>query len=138
VILVTEIVKQELVLMKYQSPIQSKSYNFSISIINLYQKLQEKNEFVLARQILKSGTSIGANVEEAVGAQSGKDFYMKITIAYKEARETNYWLRLLRDCSYIDNEESSKLISAVEELLKLLTSIQKTVKRNRAKVDPRH
>jgi len=118
---------------KYQSPVQSKSYKFSISIIELYQKLQQNNEFILARQILKSGTSIGANVEEAVGAQSGKDFYMKITIAYKEARETNYWLRLLRDCNYIDNEESSKLISAVEELLKLLTSIQKTVKRNRIK-----
>lgn len=98
-ILVIEIAKQELVLMKYQSPIQSKSYKFSILIINLYQKLQEKNEFVLARQILKSGTSIGANVEEAVGAQSGKDFFRKITIAYKEARETNYWLRLLRDCN---------------------------------------
>lgn len=132
-ILVIEIAKQELVLMKYQSPIQSKSYKFSILIINLYQKLQEKNEFVLARQILKSGTSIGANVEEAVGAQSGKDFFMKITIAYKEARETNYWLRLLRDCNYIDHEESLKLINDIEELLKLLTSIQKTVKRNRVK-----
>lgn len=115
--------------MRDESPIQRKSYAFSLSVINLYRKLQGQNEFVLARQVLKSGTSIGANVEEAIGAQTQKDFYMKITIAFKEARETNYWLRLLRDSNYINKEESSKLLNDVTELLKLLVTIQKTVKR---------
>ena len=101
-----------------------------MAIVNLYQELKEKREFVFAHQILKSGTSIGANVNEAVGAQSRKDFYMKITIAYKEAKETNYWLRLLRDSKYIDRKQSSKLINDVNEILKLLTTIRKTVKRN--------
>ena len=117
--------------MKEESPIQKKSYAFSLSIVKLYQKLKSENEFVLAQQILKSGTSIGANVEEAVGAQCGKDFFMKMTIAYKEARETNYWLRILKDSNYIGLTESSKLINDVHELLKLLGTIQKTVKQNR-------
>ena len=117
-----------------QSPIQTKSYAFSLEIVKVYRILQSKNEYILAKQVLKSGTSsIGANVEEAVGAQSRKDFYMKITIAYKEAKETNYWLRLLRDCDYIRPKESLKLIADVQELLKLLTAIRKTVRRNQSK-----
>lgn len=119
-----------------QSPIQQKSYQFSIAIVGLYRQLKEKREFVLAHQILKSGTSIGANVEEAVGAQSRRDFYMKITIAYKEAKETNYWLKLLSDTKFIDQQESSKLINDVNEILKLLTTIRKTVKRNQNRTNP--
>ena len=127
---VNEIPVVELEFMKEDSPIQKKSYTFSLSIVKLCRKLKNKNEFVLATQILKSGTSIGANVEEAVGAQSRKDFFMKITIAYKEARETNYWLRILKDSDYISNSDALDLINDVQELLKLLGTIQKTVKRN--------
>ena len=125
-----EILGVELEFMKEDSPIQKKSYAFSLSVVSLYKKLKNKNEFVFATQILKSGTSIGANVEEAVGAQSKKDFFMKITIAYKEARETNYWLRLLKDSDYISNTDAVNLINEVQELLRLLGTIQKTVKRN--------
>jgi len=117
--------------MKEDSPIQIKSYEFSLSIVELYKNLKQQKEFVLATQILKSGTSIGANVEEAVGAQSGKDFFMKMTIAYKEARETNYWLRILKDSDYINKSEALELINKVQELLKLLGTIQKTVLKNR-------
>lgn len=116
--------------MKDESPIQRKSYTFALSIIKLCDKLKTENEYILAGQILKSGTSIGANVEEAIGAQSSKDFFMKITIAYKETRETMYWLRLLKDCDLISQDEASKMICDVQELLKLLGTIQKTVKRN--------
>jgi four helix bundle protein len=118
----------EISLVNSQSPIQIKSYAFSKSIIRLYQKLKLRNEYVLATQILKSGTSIGANVEEAIGGQSNRDFHMKITIAYKEARETHYWLRLLRDCNYVDQQESLELIENVEELQRILFTIKKTLK----------
>ena len=78
----------------------------------------------------RSGTSIGANIEEAIGGQSGKDFVGKMGIAYKEARERHYWLRLLRDAGYLDESESNSIITDCEELLKLITSILKTMKRN--------
>ena len=90
--------------MAKQNVIQEKSYKFALSIIELYQRLVLKKEFIISKQILKSGTSIGANVEEALGAQSKKDFINKISIAYKESRETNYWLRLLRDSSLTNIE----------------------------------
>ena len=89
--------------MKKDNIIQEKSYAFAIKIVSLYKSLiHEKKEFILSKQLLKSGTSIGANVEEAIEGQSRKDFYVKLTIAYKEARETHYWLRLLRDTGYLD------------------------------------
>ncbi len=84
--------------MKKDNVIQIKSYDFAVRIVKLYKHLsQEKKEFVLSKQLLRSGTSIGANVEEAIGGQSRKDFFAKLTIAYKEARESHYWIRLLRD-----------------------------------------
>ena len=121
--------------MKKDNVIQEKSYAFALRIIKLYQYLvEEKNQYVLAKQILKSGTSIGANVEEGVGAQSDKDFFSKITIAYKEARETHYWLRLLTDSGYLEKKLSKSLLSDCEELMKIIGSIQKTVKaRNQSK-----
>jgi len=86
--------------------IKNKSYNFAIRIVELYKYLKNsKREFTLSRQILRSGTSIGANVEEAIGGQSKKDFISKLSIAYKESRETNYWLRILKDTNYITAEE---------------------------------
>ena len=77
--------------------VKEKSYHFALSIIKLCHKLKNNREFELANQLLRSGTSIGANIEEAIAGQSRKDFISKMSIALKEARETNYWLRLLRD-----------------------------------------
>jgi four helix bundle protein len=109
--------------------IQEKSYAFALKIIGLYKWLkQEKNEFVLSKQILRCGTSIGANIEEAIGGLSEKDFVSKIGIAYKEARETSYWIRLMRDSGYIDQETAKALLDGCEELQKIIGSIQKTIK----------
>jgi len=115
--------------MKKENIIQNKTYAFALKIIVLSRKLNhENNEFILSRQLLKSGTSIGANVEEAIGAKSRKDFYAKLTIAYKEARETSYWLRLLKDAQIAKEEDSNELLKELEEILKLIGSIQKTIK----------
>jgi len=115
--------------MKTDNIIQQKSYAFALRIIKLYKYLcDNKKEFVLSKQILRSGTSIGANIEEAIGAQSEKDFYAKLSIAYKEARETHYWLRLLRDSELLNNEEESSMLDDCEELLKIIGSIQKSLK----------
>jgi len=93
--------------MKEDNVIQLKSYNFALRMVKLYRFLTEKKkEYVLSKQILKSGTSIGANVEEALGAQSKADFICKLAIAYKEARETHYWIRILRDSKYITEKTS--------------------------------
>lgn len=109
-----------------QNIIKDKSYQFALKIIHLYQKMQQQNEFVLSNQVLRSGTSIGANVEEATAAQSRKDFISKMSISSKEARETNYWLRLLRDSKLCENIDYTDLINESEEIIKILTSIVKT------------
>ena len=115
--------------MKNDNVVQQKTYDFSIRIIKLYQYLtNEHNEFVLSKQILKSGTAIGANVEEAIGGQSEKDFYAKLSISYKEARETHYWIRLLTDTGYIDKNVSDSLLNDCAEILKIIGSIQKTLR----------
>jgi four helix bundle protein len=115
--------------MKKKNIIQEKSYKFALRIIKLYQYLSEnKKEYTLSKQILKSGTSIGANVEESIGGQSEKDFYAKLAISYKEARETHYWLRLLRDSDYLEIKLADSLILDCEEILKIIGSIQKTMK----------
>jgi four helix bundle protein len=106
-----------------------KSFAFALRIIKLAQYLQnKKREKVLSGQILRSGTSIGANIEEASGAQSNRDFFAKISIAYKEARETSYWLRLLKESGYIDEKAFNSMFSDCEELLKIIGSIQKSMK----------
>ena len=108
-----------------------KSYSFALRIVKLYVYLRkEKGEFHLSVQIIKSGTSIGANIEEAIGGSSRRDFKAKLDIAYKEARETRYWSRLLRDSEIIDNTISNSLIKDCEELIKLLTAILNTLKSN--------
>jgi four helix bundle protein len=110
--------------------IQDKSYTFAIRIVKLYKYLCEiKKEYVLSKQILRSGTSIGANVEEAIGGQSKNDFISKLSIAYKEARETHYWLRILKDTDFIDEIQFKSLEQDINEILKILTSIQKSVKK---------
>lgn len=112
-----------------ENVIQIKSYDFAVRVVKLYQHLsKEKKEFTLSKQLLRSGTSIGANVEEAIGGQSKKDFYAKLTIAYKEARETNYWIRLLRDTNYLKDIEAKSLLKDISELLKIIGSIQKTMR----------
>ncbi|MEZ4853708.1 four helix bundle protein [Flavobacterium sp.] len=109
--------------------IQSKSYEFALKIIKVYKLLvEDKKEFVLSKQLLRSGTSIGANIEEAIGGQSERDFYAKLTISYKEARETKYWIRLLKDSTYLELDSANELLRDVEEILRIIGSIQKTLK----------
>jgi len=109
--------------------IQIKSFQFAVRIIKLYIHLSKtKKEFVLSKQILRSGTSIGANVEEAIGAQSKNDFVSKLSIAYKESRETKYWLRLLNETNFITKKEFDSIINDLEEILRILGKIQKTSK----------
>jgi four helix bundle protein len=112
-----------------ENVIQDKSYKFAIAIVENC-RLIGKNEPVVVKQLLRSGTSIGANVEEAIGAQSKKDFFSKMTIAYKEARETLYWIRLLTETHLINTDNSLKLKSDCEELIRIIGSIQKTIKKS--------
>ncbi len=111
-----------------QNIILDKSYAFAIRIVRLGEFLQKKKAFILKDQILRSGTSIGANAEEFTGASSTKDFIAKANIAYREARETHYWLRLLRDTNYITSRMAESMLADCEELLKILGSIQKSMK----------
>ena len=88
--------------MKTDNLIQQKSYAFALRIVNAYKFLvSNKHEYVLSKQLLRCGTSIGANIEEAIGGQSEKDFFAKLSIAYKEARESHYWIRILKDTDYL-------------------------------------
>ena len=110
-----------------KSIVESKSFNFAIRIVNLYKYLtDDKKEYVLSKQILKSGTSIGANISEALQGQSRKDFLMKMNIALKECSETKYWLRLLSATNYIDDNQANSIMKDCTELEKMLTSIVKT------------
>ncbi|MEE1327933.1 MAG: four helix bundle protein [Oscillospiraceae bacterium] len=109
--------------------IESKSFSFAVRIVKLCRHLQSDNkEFVLSKQLLRSGTSIGANVAESQQAQSRADFISKLSIALKEAVETNYWLRLLYATDYLSSTEYSSVITDCKELEKLLTAILKTTK----------
>lgn len=112
-----------------ESIIQQKSFKFALDIIVLYRKLKDRGEYVLSKQLLRSGTSIEANVEEATAAQSRKDFLSKMSIASKEARETRYWLRLLQASQLVDVDLSQEL-THVNELIRILTSIVKTTSQN--------
>ena len=114
--------------MKSENLIQEKSYLFALRIIKLHKYLTSKGEIVLSRQILRSGTSIGANVEEAIGSHSSKDFLAKFSIVYKEARETHYWLRLLKDSKYLAEDQAYSLLNDCEQLLRIIGAIQKTLK----------
>ena len=107
--------------------VRDKSYQFSLDIIRLYQYLmKERKEFLLAKQVIRCGTSIGANIEEAIGSQSKKDFLAKVSIAYKETRETDYWLRLLKDTNYLDQKQFTQYKIKIDGLLRLIGSIKKT------------
>ena len=116
--------------MKTDNIIQQKSFAFAVRVVNLYKYLTvEKKEFVLSKQLLRSGTSIGANIEESIGGQSDRDFLSKLSIAYKEARESMYWLKLLQATNYLTNEEANSLLNDVEEICKILGKIQITIKK---------
>ena len=111
--------------------IKEKSFSFAKRIVNMYKFLTEqKREFVLSKQLLRSGTSIGANIHEAVQGQSKKDFIAKLCISLKETSETEYWLLLLKETNYIDEKSFSSINDDCIELLKLLTSIIKTSRQN--------
>lgn len=111
--------------------IEEKSYQFAIKIVNLYKKLsKEPKEYVMGRQILKCGTSIGANVAEALGSISKREFVMKIQISYKEAHETKYWLRILHDTNHIDSEMFKSLFADIEEIIRILLAILKSSKKS--------
>jgi len=113
---------------KNENIIQEKSYSFAIEIVLTARMLAyTKKEYVISKQLLRSGTSIGANVEEAIGGQSQKDFRAKMFIAYKEARETHFWLRLLRDSKLLDGDTAQQLLSKCHELKSILGAILVTL-----------
>ena len=113
--------------MKTENIIADKSKEFAVRIVKLYQYLcTEKREFVLAKQLLRSGTSIGANVKEAIRGQSKADFISKMSIALKEASETEYWLELLYETDFLDKNQFQSIYADNQELLKILTSIIKS------------
>jgi four helix bundle protein len=115
------------------SLVQQKSFDFALRIIKLYTTLQQHREYVLSRQLLRSGTSIGANATEATAGQSRRDFLAKMSIASKDARETKYWLELLKQSELAPVDVSGEL-SEVEELIRMLTSIVKTTSQSPAAV----
>ena len=110
--------------------IREKTYQFALKVVLVCKELTSQKEYVLSRQLLRSATSIGANVEEGVQGQSKADFIHKFSIAQKEAFETHYWLRLLRDSGYLNRENANQLLSNCEEIQKIITAILKTSKSN--------
>lgn len=115
--------------MKSENIIVDKTFKFSLDIISLFKKLQQEREFIISKQLLKSATSIGANVEEATAAQSKRDFISKMSIASKEARETKYWLRLLED-SEITKIEVSNHLNEIAHIINIITEIIITAQKN--------
>ncbi len=116
---------------KRENPVATKSYGFALSIVKMYKYIiNEHKEYVLSKQVLRSGTAIGALIKEAEHAQSKADFINKMNIALKEANETEYWLMLLHDSNYIDKNEFTIINEKCSELIRLLISIVKTSKQN--------
>ena len=121
---------------KKDTPAEGKSFSFALRIVKLYQHLSDrKKEFVLSKQVLRSETSIGANVEESLGAQSPSDFQAKISIAYKEASETAYWLRLLKASKFITERQFDSIYSDCSELIRISGSTQLTMRRKLQKAN---
>ena len=112
------------------NPIREKSFKFSLVTIDLYKRLQADREFVISKQLLRSGTSIGANVEEATAAESRRDFIHKMALASKEARESMYWLRLLSKSDLVPGLDVSTELELAHELVKMLTSIVKSASKS--------
>lgn len=114
------------------SIIAKKSFLFAVRVTNLYKYLLKKGERVLSRQVLRSGTSIGANANEAISAQSNKDFIAKLSVSLKEARETLYWPKLLKLTDFLTEQSSKTIIDECDEIIAILVSILKTSKKNAA------
>jgi len=117
--------------MKEENPLLDKSYSFAIRIVKLHQHIvEQKKEYVLSKQILRSGTSVGANIEEANQAESKSDFIHKLSVSNKEAHETFFWLRLLRDAELLEPRLAESLLTDCDELIRLLIASIKSSKRN--------
>ena len=113
--------------------IAQKSFDFAVRCVNLYKHLcynAINKEFIISKQLLRSGTSIGANIEEAVGGQSTADFLAKLSIAYKEARESKYWIKLLYKTNYISDKEYDSLINDLEDIINIIAKIKLTTEKN--------
>lgn len=111
--------------------IQDKSYAFALEIISICRSIQNTHkEFVISKQLLRSGTSVGANIEEGLNAPTKKDFVHKLSISLKEARESHYWLRLLKDSNIENGENINDLLDKLNEIIALLTAIIKTTRKN--------
>ena len=122
--------------LKRDNVIVDKSFAFAVRVVKLYKYLcDEKKEFILSKQLLRSGTSIGANVNEAQDGQSTNDFIAKLSISLKEARESKYWIELLIATDFLNSKDkqTQSMINDIEELIKLLTSIIKTTKEKNGK-----
>ena len=121
--------RENVVNMEEKSIVEEKSFALAVRIVSLYKVLTEqRGEYVLSKQILRSGTSIGANIAESRGAQSDRDFLTKITIAYKEGRETEYWLELLKATGYLSEEEFQSIYTDCAEVCKIIAKAQITLK----------
>jgi len=113
---------------KEDNLIKEKSFRLALMIIDVYKFLINKNEYVLSKQLLRAGTSIGANIEEAQASQSRKDFLSKMSIASKEARETLYWIKLLVKSEFLDEYQgTNELVEEINSVINILTKIVKTV-----------
>jgi four helix bundle protein len=111
------------------NPIRDRSFELSKEVVLLHKYLTEsKHEFILSKQLLRAGTSVGANTEEAIGGQSKKDFCFKMNIAYKEARETMFWLRIMTETDYLTEAQSKAAIIKCDEVLRLLCAILRTAR----------
>lgn len=108
--------------------IRDKSFNFALMIIEIVKILRNKREYVFANQLLKSGTSVGANIQEAIASVSRKEFHSKMAISSKEARETRYWLRLIKASGTLDSNQLNKALADIEEIIRILTAIVKTTR----------
>lgn len=110
--------------------VQKKSFDFAVRVVRLAYDIQKnKKEYDLSRQIIRSATSIGANIEESMGGQSEKDFLHKVSISYKEARETEYWIRLMHEVDLIQEKDKTELLSDIREILRLLGAIRRTMQK---------
>lgn len=121
----------QLTIEKGHNVLKQKSYSFALEIVKVCRELQAEKEFILSKQLLRSGTAIGALVEEANQAESKADFIHKLSIANKEANETQYWIRLLKDSKILDDKKGESLLNYNVELIKILTASIKTSKSKR-------
>lgn len=120
--------------MMVEKKIDERTFDFALLVVDVYRFLLGKKEFVLSKQLLRSGTSIGANVSEAQAAQSRNDFISKMSIASKEARETLYWIRLLKKSGYLNEYSKLELLdSEIRSIVKIITSIVKTTQNSKPK-----